>query len=199
MGAAAEILTHKLSEYNRAGVLHAICDAAMCGGSLPHAEMDALARIRGLLEIHEEIYAGVLEDSEKEHVQATAAVDNAEPSVAAKRRKSTAKEESPQPVPEPRSRIHRSDVSLADLVSKGSVALSDTLFATYKGESYVATLKKDDADPDVVVVVYDHKPYDSVTAAAVAVTGKPVSGWEFWNVRSRGGKKKGSLKELRDQ
>jgi hypothetical protein len=55
-----------------------------------------------------------------------------------------------------------------------------------------------DADADVVVV-YDHKTYDSPTAAAAAVTGKPVNGWAFWNVRSRDGKEKGSLKELRGQ
>ena len=193
MRADAAILVENLSELDRAGLFRAACDGAVCGGALPDAEQDVLGRICGLLDIRSEIGHDVLEKSETEHAQAA---DNAVPSVAGKRTKSTAKEESP--APEPRSRSRRSGATLADLVSKGNVALSDILVATYKGESYVATLKKDAADHGVVLV-YDKKPYDSPTAAAVAVTGKPVNGWDFWNVRSSHGKEKGSLKDLRDQ
>ncbi len=108
------------------------------------------------------------------------------------------KGEAPQPAAGFRARIRRSSITLADLISAGSLALSDTLHAIFKHDSYVATLRRDAPDSDVVVE-FDDKPYESVTAAAMAVTGKPVSGWVFWDVKSREGLEKGSLKELRDQ
>lgn len=61
-----------------------------------------------------------------------------------------------------------------DWVVKGVAFPEGTEFrAHYKGQRYTGVVK------DSALIV-DGKPYDTPSAAGVAITGGPVNGWEFW-------------------
>lgn len=54
------------------------------------------------------------------------------------------------------------------------------LRATYKRKEYVATLRKDG------YIAYAGQKYSSPSAAAIAVVGRQVNGWQFWRFRVPG-------------
>src|SRR5437867_4223192 len=59
-------------------------------------------------------------------------------------------------------------------VSKGVVFPHGTEFrATYKGQQHTGTVQNG-------ALVLNGKRYSSPSAAAVSITGNPVSGWMFW-------------------
>ena len=66
----AHVLKKQRSEWNRAGLLHVMCDLAVCGGTLPDKEMEWLDRLRQFLEIREGIAEDVLQDSKKRQAKA---------------------------------------------------------------------------------------------------------------------------------
>jgi uncharacterized tellurite resistance protein B-like protein len=70
LDSVAFVLTRKLSEFKRADLLRVMSDAAVCGGELPDAEMEALAHLRHLLEVRVEIAEDVLQDAKKEFAEA---------------------------------------------------------------------------------------------------------------------------------
>jgi len=67
------------------------------------------------------------------------------------------------------------------LVLAGSVERRLVLKAEYKGERYLATLRKDGH------IFYQGTLYDSPTAAAKAVVGRAANGWHFWKYKTANG------------
>lgn len=55
------------------------------------------------------------------------------------------------------------------------------LQATYRGQTYKASLLKDGS------IKLDGKRYPSLSAAAVAIVGRNMNGWWFWKARNRDG------------
>ena len=66
---SAHILRNKLPEVKRARLLHIMCDVALCGGGLPDAEMEALDRLRQLLEIRPKIAEEALQYAKQDHAE----------------------------------------------------------------------------------------------------------------------------------
>ena len=61
------------------------------------------------------------------------------------------------------------------------VPLPLALRAEYKGKTYRARLRRDGH------VAMKGGPYTSLSSAAVAITGRPTNGWQFWTCeRGRG-------------
>lgn len=67
------------------------------------------------------------------------------------------------------------------LVLAGSVERRLVLKAEYKGERYLATLRKDGH------IFYRGTLYESPTAAAKAVVGRAANGWLFWKYKTANG------------
>lgn len=91
-----------------------------------------------------------------------------------------------------RNRVKRmTSGSKGTLVLAGLVSRRMHLRGEYKGQRYLATLRKDG------YIAHAGEKYESPTAAAKAVFGRNVNGWVFW--RYNAGTKKGwvSLSELR--
>lgn len=76
------------------------------------------------------------------------------------------------------------------LVLAGRLQRRIPLRATYKGEQYTASLRKDG------YISMGGKHFESPTAAARAITGRNVNGWRFWHYR-KAGKGWCALAELR--
>jgi len=51
------------------------------------------------------------------------------------------------------------------------------LVATYRGEKYLASLRRDGC------ISHKGTLYDSPTSAAKAIVGRAANGWQFWNYR----------------
>lgn len=67
-----------------------------------------------------------------------------------------------------------------DWVTKGVRFPAGTeLRARYKGQTYLARVESG-------ALVLSGKRYDSPSAAAMSITGKPVNGWTFWEYRLPG-------------
>jgi hypothetical protein len=64
------------------------------------------------------------------------------------------------------------------LVLAGSVERRMSLRADYKGYRYTGTLRKDGH------ISYDGNLYKTPTAAAKAVVGRTVNGWQFWHYKN---------------
>ena len=78
-----------------------------------------------------------------------------------------------------------------DWVTKGvRFPLGTEFRATYKGQTYHGKVE----DGNLVV---NNKRFDSPSAAAGEITGKPVNGWTFWESRMSGGSKWQIIKSLR--
>lgn len=76
-------------------------------------------------------------------------------------------------------------------VSKGVSFAHGTEFrATYKGKQYTGTVKNG-------ALVVNGKRYSSPSAAAVAITRNPVSGWRFWECLPPGATKWKLIADLR--
>jgi hypothetical protein len=65
-----------------------------------------------------------------------------------------------------------------DWIVKGVKFPEGTEFrADYKGQRYMGIVKKS-------ALIVNGKPYDTPSAAAMAITGGPVNGWKFWDCHS---------------
>ena len=98
---------------------------------------------------------------------------------------------------EPRDRVNKGGVSLADLVSKGLLSPADTLHGDYTQLQYVAHVKQ--LAGDEVGISYDGKDFESPSAAAKSITKREINGWTFWYAKDANGQPKGSLAELREK
>ena len=79
-----------------------------------------------------------------------------------------------------------------DWVTKGVRLPAGTeLRATYKGQTYLARVASG-------ALTLNGKRFDSLSAAAVSITGSPVNGWTFWQCRLPGQSRWTGLKELRN-
>jgi hypothetical protein len=68
-----------------------------------------------------------------------------------------------------------------DWFSKGVRFPSGTEFrATYKGQAYLARIENGS-------LILNGKKHNSLSAAAVSITGSAVNGWNFWECRVPGG------------
>jgi len=82
-------------------------------------------------------------------------------------------------------------LSAHDWVTKGVTFPSGTLFrATHKGQLYEGKVQ-------LGKLWIGGHPYNSLSAAAVAVTGNPVNGWRFWECKRPSDVKWGSPEALR--
>jgi hypothetical protein len=82
--------------------------------------------------------------------------------------------------------------TLADLAAGGLLKESDVIFATYKGQRYVATRYGENG-----LRLSDDVTYASLSTAARSIAGHPMNGWTFWKTEKNG--KPVSLAVLRDQ
>jgi hypothetical protein len=64
------------------------------------------------------------------------------------------------------------------LVLAGKLERRILLRASYKGKDHSASLRKDG------YISYAGKRFPSPTAAAVAIVGRNVNGWRFWNYQA---------------
>jgi hypothetical protein len=81
--------------------------------------------------------------------------------------------------------------SAGEWVSKGVRFPAGTEFrATYKGQTYLARVENG-------ALVLSGERFDSPSAAAMSITGKPVNGWTFWEARMPGRTAWQILKALR--
>jgi hypothetical protein len=78
-----------------------------------------------------------------------------------------------------RSRPTPNAVSLADLIAADLLAADAELVASSRGAQHVARLSGSEID-------LNGRCYPSLSAAAVAITGKPTNGWSFWRVEHDG-------------
>jgi Protein of unknown function (DUF2924) len=70
--------------------------------------------------------------------------------------------------------------SVGEWVAKGVRFPSGTEFrASYKGRTYLARVENG-------ALVLNGERFDSPSAAAMSITGKPVNGWTFWEGRQPG-------------
>lgn len=67
------------------------------------------------------------------------------------------------------------------LVLAGSVERRLVLRADYKGERYLASLRKDG------YISYKRTLFESPSAAAKAIVGRAANGWQFWSYKSANG------------
>lgn len=81
-------------------------------------------------------------------------------------------------------------VSLDDLVAAGLIARDEELVAHFHGTEHRARLRE-------TAIEMNGERYASLSAAAVAVTGRPTNGWAFW--RAHVGGKPVTLAVLRDR
>jgi hypothetical protein len=79
---------------------------------------------------------------------------------------------------------------VSDLIEAGLILPPLELFRKFKGSILKATLKPDGA------LEFHGKLYKTCSGAAVAATGKPTDGWNFWQYMSNDGKNS-TLKDLR--
>jgi DNA-directed RNA polymerase sigma subunit (sigma70/sigma32) len=90
--------------------------------------------------------------------------------------------------------VHRTEsgrrVLIADLIGAGLLR-NETLVARYKGRLLEAELENG------AVVLSDGRRFQTLSAAAEAVLGRPEGGWTFWQVKR--GEQLVSLDSLRDQ
>jgi hypothetical protein len=94
--------------------------------------------------------------------------------------------ECPSPVPGP----NPVGGSLEEIIRAGLISPPLELFRNYKGSMLKAILKHDGA------LEFQGKLYKTCSGAAVAATGKPTDGWNFWQYLSGDGKNS-TLKDLR--
>lgn len=78
-----------------------------------------------------------------------------------------------------------------DWVTKGVRLPSGTeLRSTYKGKAYLARVNSG-------ALVLQGRRFDSLSAAAISITGNPVNGWTFWECKLPGQDRWQILKSLR--
>jgi Restriction Enzyme Adenine Methylase Associated/Protein of unknown function (DUF2924) len=83
-----------------------------------------------------------------------------------------------------------SATSMADLVEAGLLPADARLLAKVHGQEHVARVRDGNIELNGQV-------YPSLSAAAVAITGKPTNGWTFWRIAA--GEKFVPLAKLRDE
>lgn len=96
----------------------------------------------------------------------------------------------------PGSKIRSFSTTLQQLVDHHLLDLTDTLHAKYRGQEYVATLTRRNAD-DAVVILYNGEQHETPSSAATAITKTNLNGWNFWSAKDASSNKKSVLAELR--
>lgn len=94
------------------------------------------------------------------------------------------------------SRIRSFSASLDQLVGQNIIALTEKLFAIYRKQSYCAELQK--RVDGKVVIRYDGQEFETLSNAAMKITGTSINGWNFWTIKDNQDQPK-TLAELRQE